>query len=547
MANDVGTTHLLATARDTSRRICAQLLIDWDDTGFGDDTFIDANWNATESAYIQSVRGELEAVDWLSGPGAVGQGVANVCYVTLHNPIEDSGGYSGFRYSPNNPHGPLYAYIGEGKIFMRRAVVRMGIYYGAVPEYLRQITGYIVGITENYANHEVTFEIRDRAAQAAYGRHSTALYSDTKVSDYLQAVADHLDDEPANKLFDDGLIPLAYAWMDDETVWSEMQTIAECQIGRVWYDKDGDLHFDDGSHFVKHHTDTYDDPGTWQATLTTASFAALNPHYDSESIFNHIVIEYQPRYIATAQIVHTATEILSIPPLHSIHYDARFRGPVYTTPENYSGDTGAWRDTTTIVVTTAGGTDLTSSLSVFYSGNLAMYSPYVLSNLNASYTMFVVQFQISGTPVLGQEPAKYETEDPTSISAYGRRTLIMQTNPYITRLHHAQLVADFMLAKCKDPIGIATLTGVPALPWLEPGDRVRVTEANVGFDGAPYVDDFFIGRISWSWSPKEPYLMDIGLVRCQDVFAELATDSYPYFIIGTSVYGSGVGGGKLFW
>ena len=60
------------------------------------------------------------------------------------------------------------------------------------------------------------------------------------------------------------------------------------QLGRVWYDKDGLIHFDDGTHWVKPNDESYDDPTTSQATFTTSTFGALDPVWDFDGIVNFL-------------------------------------------------------------------------------------------------------------------------------------------------------------------------------------------------------------------------------------------------------------------
>jgi len=262
-----------------------------------------------------------------------------VVYVTCQNP-QCTGGDSGFRFSSSNSNGTLYANIGEGAVNMKRAMLEMAIYDGGTPERLAQITGYIVNLTENYKARTVTFEIRDRAADAVLTRASTALQTEKKASEYMVTLAALFDRDAVaggDQEFDDGLTAGPYYWLEDEKVWDEAGDVAEAHLGRSWFDKDGDWHFDDGAHFVKPNSDSWDDPTTSQASFTTASFAECNPRYLFNSIYNHIVVEYQPRYAGYTQTIFTASDIVIVQPGESNHvYHAKFDHPAtsVTTPAN---------------------------------------------------------------------------------------------------------------------------------------------------------------------------------------------------------------------
>jgi hypothetical protein len=524
VAQTTAATSIVANSQATSIKVGCRFRCDWDEDGFGSlGTWTD------ESAYVLSVRGDMQAVGLNRPISMVGRGVANVVYVTCHNP-ECTAPNSGFRFSSSNASGTLYTEIGEGAINMKRAQLEIGIWTGAAFEWLAQITGYIVDLSENYGRREVTFEIRDRAADAVLTRASTTLQSEVKASDYVETLCDLFERDSAlvGAQIDDGMTAVPHYWLEDERVFDELGDVAEAHLGRCFFDKDGNLHFDDGAHFVKPQTDSWDDPTTAQASFTTSSFAECNPRYEFSSIFNHIVIEYQPRYLGYIQNIFTASDVATLQPGEANKpYHAKFHFPCasITTPAN----------STDYSAVTPGGVALTPTvaLNATYAASAELY----LTNNNADYPAYFYKLGLRGAPLLTQEPVKYEVENAASIADYGRRTWEIRNNPYIQSYRHAQMIAEFLLARFKDPVQIITLAGQKGYPWLEVGDRVTVTETLTGI-----AEDYFIGHISWGWRPGAAYLMDLDLMRIADMFS--ATD---YFIIGTSKLGTGAGHGHLFW
>jgi len=557
VAQDCSSNSLKTTAVATSRVPCFKFYVDWNDAGF---TAFEASASAwtDESAYVQSIRGEHQATDWQRSVATVGRGVADVVYVTCRNP-EESGSYSGLRFSPSNTGGSLYsnasygggtvsdllhgrsAYsIGEGYGMMKRAVVMAGYYNGATAEYLRQVTGYITNITENYRQRTVTFEIRDRAADAAFTRASTTLYPDTTAKAYLEALCALMDRDAvatADQQFDDGMMVIPYAWLDDETLWDEMHLVAESQMGRLWFDKDGDLHFEDGSHWVKAGGNAWDDPTISQATFTTASFADLSPIYDPGAIFNHVIAEYQPRYVGTLQTIYSDSEMHTIRPEVSTGSNvktlkAEFRYPVSSIVDPVAS--------TDFEATTAGARNITTSVTMDLTAYAAM-ADLEITNAHDYFTAFMTKLQLRGCPLLTEQSMKYEAEDSGSIAYFGRRTFPLRQNPYVQTYRHAQMIADFLLSRFKEPVQRVSLKGVPARPWLEVGDRITVTETLTDID-----EDYFIVSIKWVFDGAGGYVQSIDAIRCSDLFPY--TD---YFTIGTSVYGSAYypagSPGRLFW
>jgi hypothetical protein len=521
VGQDISGTQLATTAMASERRVAFRLLCDWAEAGFGSE----GSWT-DESQYVTRVSGTLEGSDYLNGIGAVGGGVAGVCNVTLRNPDL---GAQGFRFSPSNASGPLYSSIADSAWFLKRAVVEMGFYSGATPERLRQMTGYIVGWREDYARRQVTLEIRDRAAGAALARAATGIYVDTRAGDYMAALCALLGRDPVevgDQKLDDGVMLSPFQWADDETVWEEMGLLAEAQVGRVWFDKDGDLHFDDGAHWVKPQTNAWDDPATSQATLTVDDFLACSPHYNPDNVYNDVIVEYQPRYIGVEQVVYSTSETQVVPPSGSITFDAEYRYPVYSTETPRKDD-----DFTAV---SAGGTNLNDDMTVTV-GSGAGKATITIENGNADYAAYVVRLDIRGRPMLSKEASKYQAEDAATLTRF-RRTRTVQ-NPYVQAARHAEMIGDFALARYKDAIQELSLKNVRGIPWLEPGDRVTVAESKTGVNAA-----FFVGRMQWSWAPGAIYAMSLDLMRVSDIFA-----SEDYFVIGTDKYGSGTGHSHLFW
>ena len=228
------------------------------------------------------------------------------------------------------------------------------------------------------------------------------------------------------------------------------------------------------------------------------------------------------------QTIFTASDIVIVAPGAVNHvYHAKFDYPAtsVTTPVI----------STDYIAVTPGGVALapTVSINATYAASAELY----LTNNDADYPCYFTQLQMRGSPLLTQEPVKYEAEDATSIDLYSRRTWTIRNNPYIQTYRHAQMVADFLLARFKDPVQTIELRGIPARPWLECGDRVTVTEALTDIS-----EDYWIGKISWRWNPKGTYTQDLSLMRIADMFA-----LEDYFIIGTSKLGTGADHGHLFW
>jgi hypothetical protein len=524
VGQNISGTALATTTVAVAHKACYRVRFDWTDAGFGST----GSWT-NETAYVVSIRGDAQATDWRHSPAAVGHGVSNKLFIIMENPLATAP-FSGRRFSPTNPLGPLYAYLGDGLVDGVRCIVEAGYYNGATPEYTRQITGYVAGLTENYANKTVEFEIRDRGADSAGSQQSTVLYTNYTAKQYLQALAMLFDRdvlEVSDQEFDEGLFIIPFAALDSDDLWKEIHAVAESQCGQFFFDKDGDLHFRDGARLVRPHANSWDNPTVSQFTFSVDDFGACNPRYDVENVWNHIVVQYYPRYIAVQQVVHSSSEVCVVPPGGTVTAKAEFHYPVASlkTPE---------ADTDYLAVT-AGGTDITDDIDITMT-SYAHNAKLEITNNNSDYAAYLVRLQLRGAPVISMHVNTYEVEDAASIDDHGRRTLPV-SSPYIQSYRHAQMVGDYLLARLKDPVQVITLDGAPAVPWLEVGDRVTVVESdNLGINEA-----YFIARIEFSIEGGS-YVMSVTLMRAADLFAAI-----DYFILGTSKYGTGTGHGHLFW
>ena len=534
MAQDTSGTNLETTATATSRVPTFSFKVDWAGDGWGST----GKWTF-ETDYVIAMRGDMQGTNYAHSIAVVGKAVADVVYVTCQNP-EASGSYSGLRFSQTNASGPLYDYIKDGKIYMTRALVRMGFEDSGTPERLTQIRGYIIDAREDYSGRTITVQIRDRGAMLATTKSSSALYEDTGAKTYLQALCALPDLDPiaaGNQQLDQGMVVVPYMWMDNETIWEEMSILAEAQLGWVWLDKDGNLHFDDGTRFVSPDDNAWDDATVTQATLTVTSFRDCSPRIDVANVYNEIIVEYSPYYLGQEQVVYSESDTLKILPFafaadprggHLLIHDVGFQYPVSSLSTIASGD---------YVAVTAGGTDMTSDVTLSWNEENATKGTLYIYNANTEFSAFIVKLEMRGIPLLSGNTAKYECEDAASIAQFGRKAWTVR-NPYIQTRRHAEMIGDFLLSRYKEPVNHLIVRGMPALPWLEVGDLVRVREDLTGINLK-----CFIGRIEWAFSARNPkYTQTIHVMPRGDIFPYTG-----YFILGTSRYGAGTDRGRLFW
>jgi hypothetical protein len=521
MAQDTGGTSLKANAVTIGRKACCRARFDWADAGFGSQ----GSWTAySTDEYIQRVQGSMSLVDWRQALTASGQGIASTVQVTMHNPVS-----SGVRrFSLANKSSWLYTQT-SGDVRMKRATIQMGYYNGATPEYLNQITGYVTSLREAETGEHVIFEIADRVADAVLTSVNTELFRNTTPQAYIIELLDNLSRDKmsagggyGSSYLDVGTFPLYWAWCSGESVWDELNLVAAAQMGRVFFDKDGNFHFHDGAHWARAGSPSYRDPMTSQHDFTRDHFDSCQPSWDFRSQYTHVLVSYTPRYEAGVQKVYSSAEPLQVPPASSKEVHAEFRYPVYDiqAPSQDYGD---------FTATTLGGVDI-SSYVTFMVEAFGGHANLTVQNNHSAHACSLNGMTLRGRPVLPRQRQTYEND-----SAQDYKNTWRARNDYIQSYRQAEAIGEFALGRFSTPVTSVRLAGCIGLPWLEPGDRITVTAPNI--DSAD--NAYMIIKIDWTYPP---YIMSIDAVRMSDLYT-----SSNYAVIDTSKYGTGSGYGRLFY
>lgn len=500
MAQSTSGTHLTTTAAASVRRPCCVVKIDWARAGWASE----ASWT-DETERVVSVSIQHQVTDARRGIALLGNSIQGTARLVLANDDD--------RYTPDNPSSPLHSYIADGKAMGIPVKIYLGFYYGSTPETLVQFSGYIRQPTIAVARGEATLELADRSWDLAQFRLETIPYS-YYPDDYIELLLAELPSarQPTADL-DRGLYPLAFAWMDGESIWEELTSVAVAQGGLVWFGKDGTLYFRDG---------------TFPA-LNTASVETITEAIDGRvlyregDIFNHIRVSWSSgRRERLTEVWRYNGCLGPIRPGASETVKAslgmlvsNLTAPAWDT--DYKAVSATWEELESDDVTVA----ITK-----WSGQKAELT---VTN-NASASVYVPYLRLRGWPVDFQDEETVEEEDATSIGLYGRRTLDVRLL-YVQGKGHAESVAKFLLARYKDPRATYQLT-IRALPWLEVGDRITLNVPRKAIEVMDNADYFIIG-LGQEFRPGD-YIQTLMLLKASDIL--------PYndwHVVGTTAMGSG--------
>lgn len=494
------------------RSIAYRLYIAWDGSSY-----------VAETARLIQATGEnkLTAPDQI----AQGRGIVDRCTLELAN--QDG------RYSPLNTGGALYANIQAGGAYHRPMYLEAAI-DGST--YSRIFTGIIKMPQETTPTPNavagVRFECRS-VDERLLGRRMSTSAADLRANNAAgvregDIISQWLTLAGASGTVDRGVFVIPYAWMDDESVLEEIWQIASACGGRFYADPDGTLRYEDMTHWLK------SPHNTSQETFTRADFTSLEPVYGDADLYSSVTVEASGRDVGAADVLWEPEEQVVIPPDISKTVTARLRQAAY------SIDAPFWK------AGTAGGNDITSSVTVTVTAYNVQRVEMTITNAHTTEAAYIHPFSISGRALTGG-PAQEETR--TSAANGGNsawwtsrgttRSKAIRGNAYIQTGAHAAALALAQLHRSEAPRLTYRLRGCPGKPSRRCGDRITINDTAIMSSAR----DAFITGISWRLT-QNGFTQDIEAIDAAGLFPYAASE---YFIVGTNKLGAAGTGTARIW
>lgn len=496
----------------TSRVPVAELYVAW---GLDANTAI-SNW----SSQADNETSRLLEVTWsrqldIDAPLSLGRGPAAEMSVTLSNYDQ--------RYSPFNSSGALYADLSAAatlpdgvttirypRLFM--VPIRLRVGFGS--DLIDAFYGYIdePGETYGVSGDRVTFRCMDRALKLIQARKSSRLRKNWRSEEWLDYIVAQLGGiavTPAN--LDNGFFAIPYAWLDDEVLWSEVQNVAGAEGGYAFFDETGAFLFRNAAWWNQ-----YSDSTSSQFEFTTARFSDLNPIYDYRNVATGAVVEYQTRSYGGEQVIWQRNETIAIPPGGET-VEARFELPAeYVYPPTLETD---WKPVN------AGGVAMNDDVGVTLEDTYAQRTTLTFTNTSHE-TAFVTNMKLRGRALVGRPSEQVERNVAVPLVPESKTRL--SNNPYVQTREQAEMLADLAVERMQYPRLTYQLTGVPAIPWLQLGDKITITASQPITTSRTAI----ITKLAFTWRPDAPFTMTIDAVDTAALYTYAAL-----FVIGTSEYG----------
>lgn len=497
-----------------NRRISQRVRIAWDGT-----TFVD------ESAYVQSLRGTSELTSRDNGASGLGPAIADSCEIIFRN--------TGGRFSPNRSTGPYYNSI---RPILADGVTRnanAGGYFRPVTvetgfngSFLPAFTGVIVNPEEQWTERRIRLECQDRWVPLNRKTGKTAVYQNLRTDQILQewlnvsglGYSASLEKSPRT---------IAWAWLAEDSIGQDMTRLTEADGGLIYFDRSGIFRYRNPTWLLRQTTS--------QHTFLVNRFKSLAPALDFAGVRDKVTVTVKPRYRGLQTTIWELGEEISLEPSGTRTIEANFQEPVFaiSSPAYRSKATDSdWEALSAANHPLESGTDA-SRLTVALSNQTAQFATVTLTNTDTVHRLYVRRLKIRGNPIVsGKELLVTVPSGATSSQS------LSLDNPYFQDLVQGEAVGEAAYQYRRYPRQTVTIQGVPAIPHLEIGDRVTVTETTTGISRA-----FFIVRYEWRYSAGDGFKQDFDLIDAVGIA------SYAdYFRIGLSALGpSGTSnGGRLY-
>ncbi|HNU04157.1 MAG TPA: hypothetical protein PKL67_08380 [Anaerolineae bacterium] len=500
--------------------------------------YVEFSWNRTgsiaaarggsgwvdESAYLESHNGQLA----INPPGErlVAAGQVGSATVTM---INETG-----RFSWLNASGALYAHIGSANSPAGPVGTACRIWQGYVtssgPEYVCIFTGVVAGWAER-PDATVVFSLRDWGYTYQQNRISLPVSEDVLPDEWIETAALAGGIAAGLMVLDRGILPILYAWMDEETVVEEIWLAAEADGGLALFDQRGRLLYWNALHWVGLAT-------VW--TFRESDYELSEPETDASAVATEVTVEWSPRAPAPETDLYVLDKPRTIMPGKSDTWEARLdyaaleiNDPDPATPFN------------DYYAVSPGGLAMNSAVTITLSDQTGQKCNITATNTSTAQAARLEYLRLRGRPLVGgpTEQAK-ATASPQPLPFARTRALRSNTsagqgmwqrsaqgNVYLQSAAQGQALADMLALRCRRVRPVWTLRGAPGVPQLELGDRIAFVDSRKTGNGAA-LNGLVIG-LSWEAGAAAGYVQTLRVMDLTDM-----AEYDNYFVIGASTLGA---------
>lgn len=469
----------------TTRRLTWAVLVDWDNDGVFD--------GSNEAAFLQSdhvLKGRLLSVRKRGGREFIfnssGDGFIHFDNGTLEMDMLNEDG----RYDPYNESSPL-----NGMLYKNQAV-RVILKDEVGGTQADEFNGYIRDIRPTYgAVDTVTIYVDGAGIKLQKPISSSSVYTtaqyDTQIGLALTAAGWTGDTDIDTTVTDS----MPYHWFDGQNADIQINELADAAFGLFWVTEAG--------------TAKYISRVASDASTQTLTEDDVDASYGVQVASPRDVVKNRVRVYSRARRLETGVEIWRMNDAPQI---ATGTGTPIWAEFNYNGESVPATSVTTPAATTdytafanadGTGTNYTANISLAVT-NYATKAKIIPTN--SSTAAYLTLLKLRGNAITADKYTYSESEDSTSISTYGLRELVINSN-WLQDYNAAAEYADIVMTK------LATPRPFPRFKFKRSSIGKQIAShlgelVNINFATRSITGEFRVGYREMNWSINDPNVID---------------------------------------
>lgn len=238
-----------------------------------------------------------------------------------------------------------------------------------------------------------------------------------------------------------GMIPVSWFWLENESVWDELQRLAGACLGYFLHtpgspsSPQGWMRYWSMTHWLTALA------GGPQLTLYAGNTADVVPHWDPAELYSKVTVTVAPRVPGSIREIWKSPSLPYLRPGETTHLIARFGSPAYTI-YNLVPATDYYAASTT-------GVNMTGNIQVANWQQSAQRVEFDLSNTHPTRSAQLYKLQLRGRTLEALDEYEAEAESDLTYWTAGLRpprVREMTGNAYIQHDTHGDTVAQVLLS-----------------------------------------------------------------------------------------------------
>jgi hypothetical protein len=328
-------------------------------------------------------------------------------------------------------------------------------------------TGFIYNSVQDAKTAIITLNCRDALWPAVQKRITTSVKRNAAVDEMILDLVDLTGVSHQATQVDASPYIIPISWQDDDGAADEMRKMAASAGGTLYASPDGYLHYKGSDAWVR-------DAPVWE--FAPDRFTTISDRQNPDELLSKVVVEYAPRQETNWDEVYSLDSPVTLKPGESDTIDIRLSYPMFEMdiPHQYWFVHSSYLPMNNHCELTA--------------KHIAQRVEVNIRNRHDSLSATLTELRIYGVPIVGGPTGQIERENNNGTD----RVRSIRGNFYIQTPTQARMLANFANDRYARMIPQYTVRNVPAVPFLEVGDRVTVI-------GPPVADQ-----------PKEAIIISIG-------------------------------------